>query len=133
MHGCCYPQHRHQEFIPFLNSLASRYRRSELRLICNNYGTHKHPAVAQWLSHHPKFHLLFTPTSASWLNLIERWFGIISEQAIRRGSLDTVTEVERAITHFLEHWNQNAKPFLWTKAAQQINRSMRNAKLISDF
>jgi transposase len=95
VHRRCYRQHRHQLFIAFLNSLARRYRRRELHLICDNYGTHKHPAVAQWLSQHPNFHLHFTPTSASWLTLIERWFGIISQQAIRRGSFDTVAELER--------------------------------------
>jgi transposase len=132
IHGRCYRQHRHQEFIAFLNSLARRYRRRELHLICDNYGTHKHPAVGQWLRQHPNFHIHFTPTSASWLNLIERWFGIISQQTIRRGSFDTVAELERAITHFLEHWNQNARPFLWTKTARQIKCSIRNAKLISE-
>jgi transposase len=132
VHGRCYRQHRHQEFIAFLNSLARRYPRRELHLICDNYGTHKHPAVGQWLAGHPRIHLHFTPTSASWLNLIERWFGIISQQAIRRGSFDTVAELERAITHFLDHWNQNAKPLVWTKTAQQIQRSITNAKLISE-
>jgi transposase len=132
VHGRCYRRHRHQEFITFLNSLARRYRRRELHLICDNYGTHKHPAVAQWLSRHPNFHLHFTPTSASWLNLIERWFGIISQQAIRRGSFDTVAELERTISHFLEHWNQDGKPLRWTKSARQIKRSIRNAKLISE-
>jgi transposase len=127
VHGRCYRQHRHQEFVTFLNSLARRYRRRELHLICDNYGTHKHPAVAQWLSQHPNFHLHFTPTSASWLNLIERWFGIISQQAIRRGSFDTVAELELTITHFLEHWNQDARPLRWTKSARQIKRSIRNA------
>jgi transposase len=132
VHGRCYRQHRHQEFVTFLNSLARRYRRRELHLICDNYGTHKHPAVAQWLSQHPNFHLHFTPTSASWLNLIERWFGIISQQAIRRGSFDTVAELELTITHFLEYWNQDARPLRWTKSARQIKRSIRNAKLISE-
>jgi transposase len=132
VHGRCYRQHRHQEFIAFLNSLARRYPRRELHLICDNDGTHKHPAVGQWLAGHPRIHLHFTPTSASWLNLIERWFGIISQQAIRRGSFDTVAELERAITHFLDHWNQNAKPLVWTKTAQQIQRSITNAKLISE-
>jgi transposase len=132
VHGRCYRQHRHQEFIAFLTSLARRYPRRELHLICDNYGTHKHPAVRQWLAEHPRFHLHFTPTSASWLNLIERWFAVISQQSIRRGSFNTVAELERAITRFLEHWNENAQPFVWTKSSAQINRSIRNAKLISE-
>jgi len=132
VHGRCYRQHRHQEFIAFLKSLARRYPRRELHLICDNYGTHKHPAVRQWLAEHPRFHLHFTPTSASWLNLIERWFAVISQQSIRRGSFNTVAELERAITRFLEHWNENAEPFVWTKSSEQINRSIKNAKLISE-
>src|SRR6202163_1555646 len=90
VHGRCYRRHRHAEFIVFLESLAKRYPKLELHLICDNYGTHKHPAVKQWLAAHPRFHLHFTPTSASWLNLVERWFGLITAQAIRRGSFDSV-------------------------------------------
>ncbi len=132
VHGRCYRRHRHQEFIEFLNSLARRYPRREIHLICDNYGTHNHPAVRHWLRAHPRFHLHFTPTSASWLNLVERWFGLITQQAIRRGSFDSVAQLERAITRFLERWNQNAQPFAWTKTAKQIKRSIQNAKLISE-
>jgi transposase len=132
VHGRCYRRHRHQEFIEFLNSLARRYPRRELHLICDNYGTHNHPAVRQWLVAHPRFHLHFTPTSASWLNLVERWFGVISQQAIRRGSFNSVAQLERAISHFVEHWNQDAQPLVWTKTARQIRRSIHNAKLISE-
>jgi len=131
VHGRCFRRHRHREFIAFLESLAKRYPRLELHLICDNYGTHKHPKVKAWLQDHPRFRLHFTPTSASWLNLVERWFGIISQQAIRRGSFTSVAQLERAITGFLAHWNQNAKPFVWTKTAAQIKRSIQNAKLIS--
>jgi len=130
VHGRCYRRHRHQEFIEFLNSLARRYRSRELHLICDNYSTHNHAAVHQWLTAHPRFHLHFTPTSASWLNLVERWFGLISQQAIRRGSFDSVAQLERVIARFVETWNQHAQPFVWTKTAQQIRRSIRNAKLI---
>ena len=88
-------------------------------------------AGTRWLEDHPRFHLHFTPTSASWLNLVERWFGIISQQAIRRGSFTSVAQLERSIIRFLEHWNHNAKPFIWAKTAHQIKRSLRNAQLIS--
>jgi transposase len=132
VHGRCYRRHRHQEFLEFLNSLARRYPGREMHLICDNYGTHDHPSVRQWLAAHPRFHLHFTPTSASWLNLVERWFGLISQQAIRRGSFDSVAQLERAITHFMKGWNQNPRPFVWTKTAQQLRRSIRNAKLISE-
>src|SRR5712671_6319516 len=130
VHGRCYRRHRHAEFIVFLESLAKRYPKLELHLICDNYGTHKHPAVKEWLVAYPRFHLHFTPTSASWLNLVERWFGLITAQAIRRGSFDSVARLEQAITRFLANWNENAKPFRWTKSAHQIKRSIRNVALI---
>jgi len=132
VHGRCYRYHRHHEFVTFLDSLARRYRAREIHLMCDNYGTHKHPAVKQWLADHARFHLHFTPTSASWLNLVERWFALISQQAIRRGSFNSVAALERAIICFLDHWNQNAQPFAWTKTAPQIKRSIHNAKLISE-
>jgi transposase len=115
VHGRCYPRHTHVEFIDFLKSLAKRYRRRELHLICDNYGTHKHPQVQEWLKAHPNFHLHFTPTSASWLNLVERWFALITTQAIRRGSFETLKRLERAILRYIDHWNENPRPFRWTK------------------
>ena len=84
------------------------------------------------LAVHPRFQLHFTPTSASWLNLVERWFGVISQQAFRRGSFDSVAQLERAISRFVEHWNQDAQPLVWTKTARQLRRSIHNAKLISE-
>lgn len=130
VHARCFHRHRHMEFIAFLNSLARRYPGRELHLICDDYGAHKHPAVKQWLAAHPRFHLHFTPTGASWLNLVERWFGLITEQAIRRGSFDSVRRLEQAINRWLSHWNQNARPFRWTKSPAKIKRSLRNAALI---
>jgi len=130
VHGRCFKRHTHLEFIAFLESLARRYPRRELHLICDNYGTHKHPAVRQWLAAHPHFHLHFTPTSASWLNLVERWFALITGQAIRRGSFDSVGRLERAIMRWLAHWNENAQPFHWTKSAAAIKRSLANVTAI---
>jgi transposase len=130
VHGRCFQRHTHAEFITFLESLAKRYPKLELHLICDNYGTHKHPAVKQWLAAHPRFHLHFTPTSASWLNLVERWFALITTQAIRRGSFDSVTRLERAITRYLAYWNESARPFRWTKSAPDIKRSFRNVTAI---
>jgi transposase len=132
VHGRCFKRHTHVEFIAFLESLAKRYPKLELHLICDNYGTHKHPAVAHWLAAHPRFHLHFTPTSASWLNLIERWFGLITSQAIRRGSFDSVRRLEQAITRWLTHWNETAKPFRWTRSAAEIKRSIANVTAIYD-
>ena len=116
--------------IAFLESLARRYPKLELHLICDNYGAHKHPAVKQWLVGHPRFHLHFTQISASWLNLVERWFGLITSQAIRRGSFQSIAQLEQAIGRFLAGWNDHAHRFVWTKTAHQIKRSIRNAKLI---
>jgi transposase len=130
VHARCFRRHRHLEFIAFLNSLARRYAGRELHLICDNYGTHKHPAVKQWLAAHPRIHLHFTPTGASWLNLVERWFALITGQAIRRGSFDSIRRLEAAITNWLAAWNQNAKRFRWTKSAADIKRSLKHAALI---
>ena len=130
VHGRCFARHTHLQFIAFLRSLARRYPTRELHLICDNYGTHKHPAVTGWLLAHPRIHLHFTPTSASWLNLVERWFATITSQAIRRGSFDSVRRLEAAIMEWLDHWNQNAQPFRWTKSATAIKRSILNAELI---
>jgi transposase len=130
VHGRCFRRHRHAEFIAFLESLAKRYPKLELHLICDNYGTHKHPAVKQWLAAHPRFHLHFTPTSASWLNLVERWFGLITSQAIRRGSFQSIAQLEQAIARFLANWNDHAQPFAWTKSPRHIKRSIHHTKLI---
>src|SRR6516165_3900679 len=108
VHGRCFPRHTHVEFLTFLKSLARRYPKRDLHLICDNYGTHQHPAVREWLANHPRFHLHFTPTSAAWLNLVERWFALITGQAIRRGSFDNVARLEKAIMSGLQQWNQNA-------------------------
>jgi transposase len=130
VHGRCYPRHTHVEFINFLKSLAKRYRRRELHLICDNYATHKHPQVQEWLKAHPNFHFHFTPTSASWLNLVERWFALITTQAIRRGSFESLKRLERAILRYIEHWNQNPRPFRWTKSASDIQRSLETVTAI---
>ena len=122
VHARCFRRHRHAEFIAFLNSLSRRYPGRELHLICDHYGTHKHPEVVRWLEAHPRIHLHFTPTGASWLNLIERWFGLITDQAIRRGSFDSVRRLEAAISRWLTHWNEHARPLRWTKSAAAIKR-----------
>jgi transposase len=131
VHGRCFKRHTHVEFVAFLESLAKRFPKLELHLICDNYGTHKHPAVQAWLAAHPRFQLHFTPTSASWLNLVERWFALITSQAIRRGTFDSVHHLERAITRYLAHWNDHAKPFRWIKTTAQIRRSIHHADLFT--
>ena len=123
----CFRRHTHQEFLAFLKILDRKYRRREIHLICDNYGTHKHPAVRAWLAEHPRFHLHLTPTSASWLNLVERWFARITQEAIRRGTFTSVAALERAILLYTQTWNEDPKPFVWTKTASQIRRSLRHA------
>lgn len=132
VHGRCYERHTHVEFLAFLRSLATRYPRREVHLICDNYGTHKHPDVKAWLAENPRFRMHFTPTSASWLNLVERWFGVITAQAIRRGSWDSVRKLERGINKFVAAWNENAKPFRWVKTAREIRRKIRRVSKTLD-
>lgn len=130
--GKCFPRHTNREFLSFLQLLDRKYRNPDLHLICDNYATHNHPDIKAWLNQHPRFHLHFTPTSASWLNLVERWFGKITAEAIRRGSFISVRQLERAITLYLAAWNDDPKPFRWTKSAQRIRRSIRHAKEFND-
>ena len=131
--GRCFDRHTHAEFIEFLNILAKKYPRLDLHLICDNYGTHKHPEVKAWLAAHPRFHLHFTPTSASWLNLVERWFARITDEAIRRGSFDSVRALEKSINKYLAQWNVDPKPFRWTKSARQIRSKIARARAHANF
>ncbi len=124
VHGKCFDRHTHQEFVAFLESIRRKYPRREIHLICDNYGTHKHPATREWLVANPRFRIHFTPTSASWLNLVERWFARITSEAIRRGTFASVRQLERAISRYLAAWNDNASPFRWTKSARQIREKI---------
>jgi len=117
----CKPRHRHQEFLEFLNHLDRNVPLPlQVHLILDNYGTHKHPKVKAWLARHPRYQLHYTPTYASWLNQIERWFGLVTQQAIRRGSFRNVRELVAKIDHFVTHYNANNRPFLWTATADSI-------------
>jgi transposase len=116
----CYPRHRHTEFLRFLRQVAKAYPRRELHVVCDNYATHKHPEVKAWLARNPRVTLHFTPTSGSWLNMVEIFFGIITRQAIRRGSFDSVRELTAAIRRFIDGWNDRCEPFTWTKPAADI-------------
>ena len=110
-----------QEFLRFLRQVAKAYPRRRLHLVCDNYATHKHPAVTAWLARNPRITLHFTPTSGSWLNMVEIFFSIITRQAIRRGSFTSVTELIAAIRTFIDGWNERCHPFIWTKPADQIS------------
>jgi transposase len=116
----CQPRHRHQEFLRFLKQVAKAYPRVKLHIVCDNYATHKHDAVTTWLARNPRITLHFTPTSGSWLNLVEVFFEIITRQAIRRGTFGSVRELIDAITAFIDGWNERCQPFVWTKDADTI-------------
>ncbi len=118
--GACKPRHRHQEFLAFLKQVARAYPEQELHLVMDNYATHKTAEVRTWLERNPRFHVHFTPTSASWLNLVEVWFGIIERQAIHRGSFGSVKDLNAKIRAFINGWNERAHPFVWTKPADEI-------------
>jgi transposase len=124
----CFERHRHQEFLTFLKQVAKAYPRVPLHVVCDNYATHKHPRVKAWLEGNPRVQLHFTPTSGSWLNMVEIFFGIITRQAIRRGTFDSVRELVDAIRRFIEGWNERCEPFVWTKDADTIlTRANRQA------
>jgi transposase len=116
----CLPRHRHQEFLRFLKQVAKAYPRVKLHLVVDNYATHKHPAVKAWLARNPRITVHFTPTSGSWLNMVEIFFGIITRQAIRRGTYRSVRDLISAITAFIDGWNERCEPFTWTKDADTI-------------
>ena len=116
----CYPRHRHTEFLRFLKQVAKAYPRVELHIVADNYATHKHPAVQAWLAKNPRITMHFTPTSGSWLNMVEIFFGIITRQAIRRGTFTSVKDLTSVIRRFIDGWNDRCQPFTWTKTADEI-------------
>jgi transposase len=119
--GECYPRHRHKEFLRFLSLLNRQVSKGkEIHLILDNYSTHKHEKVNRWLNRHRRFKLHFTPTSASWLNQIEIWFGILNVKQIRRGVFRSVDDLIEKIKVFIKRHNENAKPFVWTKNPEYI-------------
>jgi transposase len=116
----CYPRHRHTEFLHFLKQVAKAYPRVRLHIVCDNYATHKHPSVQAWLAKNRRITMHFTPTSGSWLNMVEIFFGIITRQAIRRGTFTSVKDLITAIEIFIDGWNERCQPFVWTKTADEI-------------
>ena len=125
-----YPRHRHQEWLKFLRRLDREFPQDlQLHLVMDNYGTHQEPHVKAWLKRHPRFVCHFVPTSSSWLNLVERWFRELSEQAIRRGSFMSVSDLQQAIDEFTQAWNQNPKPFIWTATVGQIIEKVDRARV----
>jgi transposase len=118
-------RHRHQEFFRFLRTIdVNTPAELDLHLICDNYGTHKTPAINRWLAAHPRFHLHFTPTSSSWLNLVERWFAELTNRKLRRSAHRSVAELEADVQAWIHTWNEDPKPFVWTKSADEILDSL---------
>jgi hypothetical protein len=127
--GECHARHQHQEWLKFLRRLDREFPgEQELRLVMDNYGTHKEPHVKAWLKKHPRFICHFVPTSSSWLNLVEPWFEELSEKAIRRGSFVSVPDLQQAIDRFLEAWNTKPKPFVWTTTVEEIVKKIDRAR-----
>jgi transposase len=131
--GTCLPRHRHQEWIKFLKLIDQQTPADrDLHLIADNYFTHKTPQVQRWLQKHPRFHMHFIPTSSSWLNLIERWFRNLTDQAIRRGTFPSVAALIEAIMRFVERHNDQPKSFVWTAKVDAILAKVRRARAVLD-
>ena len=130
--GGCFERHRHEEFLKFLRQIDRQTPpHLTLHLIVDNYGTHKHERVRRWLERHRRFHLHFTPTSSSWLNLVERWFAEITRKQIRRGSFHSVAQLESVIGQYIATNNQNPRPFGWTQKVDEILNKVRHCKAAS--
>jgi transposase len=127
--GQCFARHRHQEFLKFLKRLDTEFPvEMNLHLVMDNYGTHKHPRVQNWLQRHPRFVSHFVPTSSSWLNLVERWFGELTAKRIRRGVFVSVDALVAAIEEYLAAWNTKPKPFIWTATVDSIIEKLTHCK-----
>jgi len=131
--GQCLPRHRHTEFLTFLRTIDRTVPKGlEIHLILDNYATHKHPKVKAWLAKHPRFHLHFTPTSSSWVNMVEGFFSQLTNKAIRRGAFASVPDLIAAIDAYLTTNNTNPTPFTWTKTAEQIVQKVQRGRVTLD-
>ena len=127
--GQCFARHRHQEFLKFLRRLDMEFPENlKLHLVLDNYGTHKHPKVQSWLKRHRRIEMHFIPTSSSWLNQVERWFGELTQKAVRRGAFVSVADLEEAIEQFLQAWNEQPRPFVWTATVENIMAKVERAR-----
>jgi transposase len=126
--GECRARHTGADFLRFLTRLARLYRKQDLHVVLDNSSTHKTPDVRAWLEAHPRVHFHFTPTGASWLNMVEAWFSILTRKSVRRGSFNTVRALIQHIQRYIERWNDNPTPFVWTKEpAEIIKKALRKA------
>jgi transposase len=127
----CYQKHTNKEFVDFLGLVADAHPEVELHVVCDNYATHKHANVKAWLAENPRVTLHFTPTSCSWLNMVEIFFGIITKQAIRRGSFHSVDDLEATISAYIASYNTRATPFIWTKTAEHLIGKINRKRTIN--
>jgi hypothetical protein len=128
--GSCIPKHRHEEFLAFLKTIEKQVPADlEIHMILDNYATHKHAEVKAWLGRHPRFHLHFTPTSSSWLNLVERWFRDLSDKALRRGVFHSVPDLIEKIEEYIQVNNRDPKPLIWTATAESILENVSRARV----
>ncbi len=131
--GSCMKRHRHQEWLAFLRQIDKETPDNlDLHLVLDNYATHKHKNVKKWLEKHPRFHLHFTPTSSSWLNLVESFFAQLTNKRLRRGCFSSVPELEKAVLDFIAENNSKAKPFVWTTKAEKILAKVGRARVALD-
>ncbi|HZW43467.1 MAG TPA: IS630 family transposase [Dermatophilaceae bacterium] len=128
--GSCMDKHRHEEFLKFLRTIDREVPKTlAVHMILDNYATHKHPAVKSWMAAHPRFHLHFTPTSSSWLNLVERWFRELTEKALRRGVFHSVPDLIASIEKYMDVHNESPRPFVWTATAESILTKVRRGRV----
>jgi transposase len=131
VYGLCQEKHRHQEWLKFLRMIDKAVAADkEIHVICDNYATHKHPNVERWLEQHKRFHVHFTPTSASWLNMIERFFRDLTQNRLRRGVFQDLEQLIMAIGEYIDGHNQNPKPFIWTAKASDILEKVTRAQAV---
>jgi transposase len=131
--AACMPRHRHQEWIKFLKQIDQETPADlDLHLIVDNYATHKHPKVKAWLAKHPRFHMHFTPTASSWLNMVERWFRDLTDKRIRRGAFTSVANLIQEIERYIHQHNESPKAFSWTAKADEILEKVRRARAVLD-
>ena len=123
--GQCAPSHTATDFLRFLKLLARRFRSRELHVVLDNLSAHSTPAIQDWLAAHPNVHFHYTPKGASWINMIEAWFSILTRKSVRRASFDSVTALIRHINAYIDLWNQNPTPFVWTKSPDELIRKAR--------
>jgi transposase len=127
--GTCAQRHRHQEWLAFLREInKATPKDKEIHIICDNYATHKHPKVKSWLKYHKRFHVHFTPTSASWLNMVERFFRELSEKQLKRGVFRSVKELEQSVMWFIDTHNEAPAPYIWTASASDILEKVKRGR-----